>query len=212
MQNWFFKTFRFIHAWGGITVALLLLLSSITGTVLIWKNEFVLLSFPTAERDFIASPELFAELADSIEAQFDNTQIAQLAFPTTEFPLAKVTLSEARYAYLDIDGNILDQWVQNDRWEEWLYDLHHRLLLDDLGLTVIGLLGIAMSILVIAGMISFWPYRRSFRQGFWPKGTSRAKLLVSHRNMGIIEALPLLMTLITGAVLAFPMLAGAVSR
>lgn len=205
MQMWFFKTFRFIHAWGGIAVALLLLLSSVTGSLLIWKNEFVLLRFPAAEREFIASPELFAELANSVEVQFDNTEIAQLAFPTAEFPLVKVSLSESRYAYFDVNGKMLDQWVQNERWEEWLYDLHHRLLLDNLGLTIIGLLGMAMSILVIAGMISFWPMRRSFVQGLWPQGKSRAKLLLSHRNIGIIEALPLLMTLITGVVLAFPL-------
>lgn len=205
MQSWAFRVFRFIHAWGGITVALLLLLSSVTGSLLVWKNEFVLLSFPSVEREFVASPQLFSELASSVEAQFDNTQIAQLTFPTADFPLVKVTLSEARYAYLDLDGRILDQWVQNERWEEWLYDLHHRLLLDDLGLTIIGLLAIAMSMLVIAGIISFWPFRRSFVQGLWPKGTSRAKLLVSHRNIGILEALPLLMTLITAAILAFPM-------
>tara|TARA_R110000824_G_scaffold401796_1_gene616741 strand:+ start:6453 stop:7523 length:1071 start_codon:yes stop_codon:yes gene_type:complete len=204
MQSWVFKVFRFIHAWGGITIALLLLLSSITGSLLVWKNEYVLLSFPDAQREFSATPEFYAELASRVEEQFNNNEIAQLTFPTADFPLAKVALSDARYAYLDLDGNILDQWVQNDRFEEWLYDLHHRLLLDDLGLTIVGLMGMAMSILVLAGIISFLPFRRSFRQGFWPKGTSRTTLLVSHRNIGIIEALPLLMTLVTGAVLAFP--------
>ncbi len=204
MKDWIFKVFRFIHAWGGITVALLLLLSSISGSLLIWKNEFVLLSFPEAEREFTASPELFAELANSVEAQFDNTQIAQLTFPTADFPLVKVTLSEARYAYLDLNGQILDQWVQNERWEEWLYDLHHRLLLEDLGLTLMGLLAMAMTILVIAGIISFWPKRRSVVRGIWPKGGSRSNLLMSHRNIGVFEALPLLMTPITAAILAFP--------
>jgi uncharacterized iron-regulated membrane protein len=204
MKSWIFRTFRFIHAWGGITIALLLLLSSLTGSILVWKNEFVLLSFPGIEKEFAATPELFADLASRVEEQFENNEIAQISFPTDNFPLVKVALSEARYAYLDLKGNILDLWVQNERWEEWLYDLHHRLLLDGLGLTIVGLAALAMSILVLAGLISFWPLRRSFRQGLWPKDMSRARLLVSHRNLGLIEALPLLMTLITAAVLAFP--------
>ena len=204
MKHQFFKATRFIHAWGGITIALLLLLSSITGTLLVWKNEFVLLSFPNVERSFTATPELFAGLASRVEGHFDNNEIAQITFPTEAFPLVKVSLSEARYAYLDLDGNILDLWVQNERWEEWLYDLHHRLLLDDLGLTIVGLAALAMSILVLVGLITFWPLRRGLRQGFWPKDMSRTRLLVSHRNLGVIEALPLLMTLITAAVLAFP--------
>lgn len=200
----FYKATRFIHAWGGITIALLLLLSSLSGTLLIWKNEFVLMRFPEIEHEFAATPELFARLATCVEETFENNEIAQIAFPTADFPLTKVTLSEARYAYLDLDGNVLDLWVQNERWEEWLYDLHHRLLLDDLGLTLIGLAALAMIFLVFTGLISFWPLRRGFRQGLWPKNSSRTRLLISHRNLGIIVALPLLMTLITAALLAFP--------
>lgn len=204
MKNEIFRGFRFIHAWGGITFALLLLLSSVTGSLLVWKNEFVLLSFSGVNNEIDVSAEAFAELASSVETQFDNNEIAQITFPTEAFPLTKVSLSEARYAYLDPDGNILDQWVQNERWEEWLYDLHHRLLLEELGLTIIGLGAIAMSILVLAGLISFWPFRHSFKKGFLPKQAHRPQLLMSHRNLGLIISLPLLMTLISGAVLAFP--------
>lgn len=160
--------------------------------------------FPNIEHEFTATPELFARLATRVEETFENNEIAQIAFPTADFPLTKVTLSESRYAYFDLDGNVLDLWVQNERWEEWLYDLHHRLLLDDFGLTLIGLAALTMAILVLAGLITFWPFRRGFRQGVWPKNSSRPRLLISHRNLGVIVVLPLLMTLVTAAVLAFP--------
>jgi uncharacterized iron-regulated membrane protein len=128
----------------------------------------------------------------------------QIQFPTVDFPLTKVTLSDTRYVYLDTHNNILDQWVQNERWEEWLYDLHHRLLLEDLGLKIVGFTAITMIVLLFAGVIAFWPMRRGLRLGFWPKTAARPGLQSSHRNIGIVEALPLLMTLITGATLAFP--------
>src|SRR5690606_19300298 len=51
---------------------------------------------------------------------------------------------------------------------------------------------------------AFWPMRRGFRHGFWPRSTARPHLRSAHRNVGIVEALPLLLTLTTAVVLAFP--------
>ncbi|NIW25589.1 MAG: hypothetical protein GWN29_14035 [Gammaproteobacteria bacterium] len=61
-----------------------------------------------------------------------------------------------------------------------------------------------MTLLVLFGLASFWPMRRGLRLGIKPKGMQRAHLLVTHRNIGVFEALPFLLTLSTGAVLAFP--------
>jgi uncharacterized iron-regulated membrane protein len=204
MKHTVFGFFRTLHAWGGVTLALLMLLSSVTGALLVWKNEYVKLRIPEAGTDFQATPEALARLAGAVEAQFDNDDILLIQFATPEFPLTRVTLADARYAYLDTRGRIMDQWVLNERWEEWLYDLHHRLLLDNFGLTLVGLAALAMSILVFAGIVAFVPSRRGFRRGLWPRGIARAQLLGAHRNLGVIAALPLLSTLITGALLAFP--------
>jgi uncharacterized iron-regulated membrane protein len=199
-----FGFFRTLHAWGGVTLALLMLLSSVTGTLLVWKNEYVKLRIPEARTDFVPTPEALANIAGVVEASFDNDAILLIQFATARFPLTRVTLADTRYAYLDTRGRVVDQWVQNERFEEWLYDLHHRLLLDNPGLTVIGLAALAMAVLVLAGVIAFWPARRGLRRGFWPGGTARAQLLGTHRNIGIVAALPFLLTLVTAALLAFP--------
>ena len=199
-----FRFFRTLHAWGGVSLALLLLLSSVSGSVLVWKNEWVKLSLGETDVAFSATPQALASIAQAVEAQFDSNDIYQIQFPTQDFPFAKVTLADSRYAYLDTHGNILDQWVQNERWEEWLYDLHHRLLLENTGLVIVGFSGMAMILLLVAGVIAFWPLRRGLRLGFWPKSAARASLQITHRNIGIIEALPLLLTLVTGVLLAFP--------
>src|SRR5690606_15932000 len=46
--------------------------------------------------------------------------------------------------------------------------------------------------------------RRGFRQGLWPRNMSRRQLQVSHRNLGVVLFLPLVLILLTGAMLAFP--------
>ena len=195
---------RTVHAWAGLTLALLLILSSITGTLLVWKEDYVKLVTPAARLDFTPTPQNLAQIAEAVEAQFDNNDILNIQFATTEFPLTKVTLYDTNYAYVDIHGNVVDAWHMNDRFEEWLYDLHHRLLLDDLGLTIVGLAAMALVILVVLGLITFIPLRRHFSLRLLPGSLKRQALVSSHRNLGLVVALPLLLTLVTGIMLAFP--------
>jgi uncharacterized iron-regulated membrane protein len=198
------RTIRTLHAWCGATLALLLLLASVTGSLLVWKHEYVKWRIPEARAAFAPTPEALAALANAVEAQFDNNEVLAIEFATAQFPLTRVIMIDAHYAYLDTNGRIVDRWVQNERFEEWLYDLHHRLLLDNPGLTILGLAALALIAVVLAGLVAFWPARRGFRRGLWPTGTGRAQLLGTHRNLGVIIALPLLMTLVTGVLLAFP--------
>lgn len=181
-----------------------MLLSSLTGVLLVWKQTYLELVIPEARVELEPEPAVLARIVESVEAQFDPDDIGLIQLATREFPLTKVTLAETRYAYVDVDGNIVAEWFMNERWEEWLYDLHHRLLLGNRGLTIIGFIALSMTLLVLAGLVSFWPMRRGLRLGIRPKSTERAHLLVTHRNLGIVEAFPFLLTLTTGAVLAFP--------
>lgn len=200
----FFAATRAVHAWGAAALALFLLLSSLTGVLLVWKQTYLKLVIPEARVEFEPELEPLARIVEAIEAQFDVDEIGLIQLATRDFPLTKVTLTDTRYAYVDVEGNVVAEWFLNDRWEEWLYDLHHRLLLGNRGLTIVGFIALAMTLLVLAGLVSFWPMRRGLRLGLWPKGTEPAHLLVTHRNIGVFEALPFLFTLATGAVLAFP--------
>lgn len=204
MRNFIFRLFRTIHAWGGVTLALWLLLVSTTGALLVWKQEYLRFAIPQATTAFTPTPEALAAIASAVETHFKPNDLSLIEFATADFALTKVTLVDNHYAYLDPLGRVVAEWVLNERWEEWLYDLHHRLLLGNPGLTLVGCAALAMIFLLFAGLVSFWPLRRGFRQGLWPRNLARPQLLRSHRNLGLILALPMLMTLVTGAMLAFP--------
>lgn len=195
---------RTLHAWLGVTLGLLLVLASVTGTLLVWKDDYVAWRLGVTEQAFDPSPAALAAIGGAIERRFDGDDILEIRFATSDFPLTKVILADTRYAYVDGLGNVVDEWRRNERFEEWLYDLHHRLLLEDSGLAIVGCAALALLVVWLAGVVSFWPMRRGFRRGLWPKGTARPQLLASHRNLGIVLALPLLVTLVTAAVLAFP--------
>ncbi len=205
MRSTVFKALRTIHAWVGAMLSLLLLLLSVTGTLLLWKQEYLLLVEPAARTLFRPEPERLAVIAAAAEAQFDNDEVLAIMFATPEFGLTKVLMLDAHYAYLDAEGAIVDQWVQNERPEEWLFDLHHRLLLGDQGLEVVGYAAMVLIALVILGLLAYWPFRRGWRHGVWPRNATRAALQAAHRNLGLLLIPLLLLTLVTGLVLAFPL-------
>jgi uncharacterized iron-regulated membrane protein len=198
------RLLRTVHAWGGATLALLMLLVSFTGALLVWRLDYVRLVIPEARVEYQPTVESLAAITQSVEAHFGADNLRQIDYPTTVFPLARVTLSESRYAYADVHGKVVAQWTGNGRWEELLYDLHHRLLLENLGLTIVGYAALGMIVLLLAGVFTFWPMRRGFSAGFWPKGAAVRHLRSAHRNIGIVVALPLLLSLVTGVILAFP--------
>lgn len=195
---------RAVHGWAGVLFTLYLFVISLSGTLLLWKQAYLWLAIPEARADFEPTPEALAAIAADIEVRFGDQDILQIQFPTEQLALTKVIFPEAHYAYVASNGNVIDEWVLNERWEEWLYDLHHRLLLGDAGLSLTGSAGLVLLSLVVLGLIAFWPLRRGFGQGLWPKSAARPFLLKAHRNIGILIALPFVLSLLTGIVLAFP--------
>jgi uncharacterized iron-regulated membrane protein len=198
------KLLRTVHAWGGATLALLMLLVGFTGALLVWRLDYVRLTIPEARVHYEPTVQSLAAIAQAVEVHFGADNLRQIDFPTEQFPLGRVTLTQSRYAYVDSHGKVVATWTGNGRWEELVYDLHHRLLLENLGLTIVGCAALALIPLLLAGVISFWPMRRGFRAGLWPQSGAIRHLRSAHRNTGILIALPLLLSLMTGVILAFP--------
>ena len=119
---------RTVHAWGGFILALLILLISLTGSVLVWKKEYLWLTIPESRASAEITPELAATVTDAAQSHF-GLDVLLLQFGHENLGLHKVYMPDSQYALLDSTGTIIDQWYLNDRPEEWLYDLHHRLLL-----------------------------------------------------------------------------------
>jgi uncharacterized iron-regulated membrane protein len=194
---------RSVHAWGGFILALLILLISLTGSLLVWKKEYLWLTVPESRAPTQITAELAATVADAAQAHF-GLDVLLLQFGHENLALHKVYMPDSQYALLDNTGAIIDQWRLNDRPEEWLYDLHHRLLLGNTGLNIAGISALVMLLLVFFGLIAWWPSRKLFNWRLWISGWPRNKLLNTHRNIGIVAALPTCVLLLTGAVLSFP--------
>jgi uncharacterized iron-regulated membrane protein len=195
---------RQVHGWAGAVLALYVLVIGLSGTLLLWKPAYLRLTIPEARADFEPTPEALAAIAADVERRYEDRNILQIQFPTENLALTKIVLADTRYAYVAADGEVIDEWFRNERFEEWLYDLHHRLLLGDTGLRLTGTAGLVLLVLVVLGVTAYWPLRRGFGRGLWPRRAARPVLLRAHRNIGILIALPFLLSIATGVLLAFP--------
>lgn len=198
------KAARVVHRWMGASLALLLILVSATGTLLIWKNTYLSFVFLQSNVAFERDIDSLARIALSADKAFGEAEISRIEFGDQNFGLSKVYLVDKRSAYIAPDGEVLEVWEPNGRFEDWLLDLHHRLLTGTTGLYVVGFAGIATLVLIAAGLIAYWPARRAWRSGFALRNFKRAELLRLHRNTGILLALPIATVIFAGVIVAFP--------
>ncbi|HWK99411.1 MAG TPA: hypothetical protein VNQ55_05670, partial [Parapedobacter sp.] len=89
-MNPFFKLTRTLHAWGGITIVLLLMLLSATGTPLVWKTDYLRLTEPAARVAFTPTPQSLAVIGEAIDHHFAPEDVLGIRFGTEEMPLTQV--------------------------------------------------------------------------------------------------------------------------
>ncbi|NHK28994.1 PepSY domain-containing protein [Parvularcula flava] len=197
------STARALHAWAGAILSALMIVLSLSGALLVWKEDYLRLTMPEARQPFEATPDNLAILANTAETKFGRENIRLIVFGTEHFGINKVYLHGEDFAYLDGEGNVLATWHGTARFEEWLFDLHHYLLAGRTGKLVAGAAGLSMAVLIIAGLIAFWPTRKAFRLGMAVRSLRRPHLLLSHRNIGIIFAVPAFLLILTGGAIVY---------
>ena len=194
------------HRWAGGVIGLLLALLGLSGSILTFKHQWIML--PGA-RD--AAQQDVPALARQVEAAMAHAEPTRsILFPYADFGLARLTREGDAGAYADQSGRIVSEWSSVwDRPELWLFDFHHYLLLGDAGKTIAGIAGIAGLLFVVTGAILWWRTRKTFRLRIWPKRMSRTGIVTHHRDLGIAFTPLLFVTLLTGSMMVFQPLAGA---
>ncbi len=82
-----------------------------------------------------------------------------------------------------------------------MFDIHHHLLMGETGDMLGGVLGLIGIGFVVTGVILWWRTRRKFEFRLWPKRLSRAAIVRHHRDIGIIVAPLLFLSMLTGAMM-----------
>jgi len=88
----------------------------------------------------------------------------------------------------------------------WLFDLHYGLLLDDMGETIMGGIGILLLVLLITGIYLWWPSAKKWRSAFTIKSHASTQRFIFdlHKTNGVYSLLVLLLLTISGVILEWP--------
>ncbi len=181
-----------------------MLVISITGVMLVWKREYLWVSIPAA-RALPSEQSILADAAAKIQASYPPDEVLFVRFYAEGLSVHKVFLSDRRYAWHDQYGEQLQVWSNNERLEDWLLDLHHRLLLGNtVGLNAVGFTGLLLLPLMLMGLAIWWPWRKSYKANLVPQSGQIGHLRKSHYETGVSVILPALLIAITGVILVYP--------
>jgi uncharacterized iron-regulated membrane protein len=191
-----------MHAWSGAVLALLLVVLGLSGTLLVFKDDYLRASFPEARAGIEPTPDNLAIVAERAGAVYGE-RLVSAVFGTPEMGLTRLYLTNGDAAYLGPDGATVAVWSGTGRPEAWLFDLHHHLLAGDTGELVAGIAGLAAVLLTITGLVAIWPARRAIGARIWPRSARRGDMLAAHRNLGLVAALPVALLCLTGSAMVF---------
>ena len=213
-----------IHLYLALSVGFLFALLGLTGSLCVYQEQI----------DQFLNPELTIEPIDapyqSLDKILASIQMAHpqrsgswtLELPTTQqgvitawFDKPQETFFE-NYAPLMVAINpytaeIIKSRLWGRTFSTWILNLHSQLLLDDLGTSIVGVLGILLSFSIGTGLYLWWP---GF-QGIWqalkvnPNAGIMRLAFDLHRWLGLVSALVLIILCITGILLSYPKLSAS---
>jgi uncharacterized iron-regulated membrane protein len=181
-------------------VGLLLAALGLSGTLLLFKDDWLRATVPHAAQTRVSDAAAIAAV-ERIMAD-PSSRPTGLLFPTESLGAFRLTFPADAGAYADQSGEIVARWSSKwDRAELWLFDLHHHLWLGEPGATAGGILGLIGIAFTITGFLLWWRARRSFKARLLPEGMSRSQIVRHHRDIGTLTSPLLIVTLLTGSLL-----------
>lgn len=188
-----------LHRWTGGLIGLVLALLGLSGTILLYEHLWI--GLPGTGDPLRGD---LATVAGTTEKLMTVPGVQGIIYADERFGLHQIRIGKEAGAYADQSGDIVTRWAsQWERPELWIFDLHHHLFAGDSGEWVIGIAGLAGIFFVVTGAILWWRTRKTFQLRLWPKRMSRPSIVWHHRDIGIIAAPLLLISVITGTMMIF---------
>lgn len=199
------RALRTAHNWAGLAVSLVLVAIALSGSLLVWKSEWLELTQPGARSPVVVDARAFGRDAEAAERVFGAEALGSITFAGPGFGLHQAYLRDGGGAYLEPGtGRFVARWSENERFIDWLFDLHHHLLLGETGTTVAGWVGFAGLLLTLTGLYLWWPARNLWSLRAAPRSGARAHWVAVHRDLGVVTAPVALFILFSGWAMAVP--------
>ncbi|QYJ79309.1 PepSY-associated TM helix domain-containing protein [Shewanella acanthi] len=209
------KLARRLHLWSSLSIGAFLVLLSLSGAALVYYVEIDRFLHPALDVSS-QSPDWDRALSTLRTVYPDKTGPWRFevtedkgAIPARYYnPIEKQGQGFApMMVWLSPDGT---QILRRDYWGDylatWFYNLHFQLLMGKTGEVIVGYLGLCSVLVLLTGLMSWWPKVGQWRKGlsFKRRSAMIGRLYDWHKIIGLIFLLPLLLLSLTGTMLALP--------
>lgn len=197
------------HLYTGLFVGLLLVVTGLTGSVLVYREELEALTHPQLLVSSGSGERVAVEdVVQTVQRAYPAERLFAIRMPRSprETYLVKLNNAHDRFVYIDpYSGSILGTHRQRESVLGWLALLHTELLAGERGETAVGFGGLLLLGLCVSGLVVWWPRNGKLSQGFKVQWSARWKRLNFdlHRATGVYAVLFLSVTAATGAAFVF---------
>lgn len=189
------------HAAIGLLAGALLYLVCLSGSLLVFYEEWQRIEQPTAPELTLISPEAVQRAVETIVASVSADQPLTYLYvhlPEPDLPRATVMVDD-KAMHLDAAGNLVV--AEQIAWSDFLYAVHYTLQIPGIwGITLVGVLGVMIVALALTGVIA---HPRIFRDAFRLRARSSGGVaLTDWHNRMSVWTLPFSLAIaLTGAII-----------
>jgi uncharacterized iron-regulated membrane protein len=196
---WLRRAFFQVHLWSGIALGLYILMMSVTGSVLVYRNELYRAATPAPIMSKDSGPRLTDDqLKEAASHLYPGYRVVNMGQPPNPNQAVDVWLrrgDDLKKRLFDVrSGSDVGNAVPTGFWfVTELLDLHDNLLAGTTGRIVNGAGAVALLALVMSGMVVWWPgaktWRRSVtlhRGGGWKRFTWHLHSMVGFWSLGFV--------------------------
>lgn len=204
-----------LHRVLGLTVGLVLVVTGLTGSALVFRAEIDAALNPHLLRvEPVAARASLQGVLDEVARRHPGAATTRIRMPRDASGTYELWLGSApdRYVYADpYRGTILGDRGPTEFLTGWLFLAHSQLLSGEFGHTVAGVCALALVVLSLSGIILWWPRRvpwtawSTWRAALTVSGRGGAKRVTYHlhRAVGFYASVFLFAAGVTGASLVF---------
>lgn len=208
---------RQVHLWLGLSLGVLMAVVGLTGAILVFYTDIDDALHPEIRLAGTAPPPSWERVYQTARATYPD-KAGPWRFEVTgrggDIPARYYDPPERAgrdfapmMVWFSADGTRV---LRRDYWGEyamtWVYDLHHRLLLQGTGAQILGWSGIAMLLMMGAGLAAWWPRPGTVIKALRMKANASPirRLYDGHKLIGLGSLGFLALLTVTGVLLAMP--------